>query len=409
MHPIRICELITELRPAGAERCVYELARRLDRRTFHVRVAALRGGAMAEALRSAGIETAVVGVHGKWDVIGLIRLAALLRRWRIELLHTHLFHADLAGRFAAGMAGVPHLVHTVHVAERRFRPWQFAWARLLAGRCDRMVAVSRDVAEHHAAHSGLPLHRYHIIPNGIDVAAYARDAAARKRLRGQWGVSEGRVVIAAVGRLDRQKGLDVLLRAMAMLFARNPDLRLVIAGEGPQRRELEALVQELRLGACVRLLGFVQDVRAVLSAADVFAMPSRWEGFGLAAAEAMAAGLPVVASRAEGLREVVEDGKTGLLVDAEDAAGLAQCMDICTHDPDRRRQMGLAGAERAAEFFGIGRNVEAHQRLYLEAAGRQKEGIPKELPGNSRPQQVVSSAWNRPQRDGLRGEARQDR
>jgi glycosyltransferase involved in cell wall biosynthesis len=372
MAPIRVCQLITELRPAGAERCVYELARRLDRGLFHMRVAALRGGAVAEALRSAGVETVVLNVRGKWDVAGVWRLARLLRHWRIELLHTHLFHADLAGRLGAAMAGVPHVVHTVHVAERRFRPWQFAWARLAAGRCDRIVAVSRDVAAHHAALSGLPPHRYQVIPNGIDVAAYARDEAARERLRAQWGVSEGRVVIVAVGRLDRQKGLDVLLRAAGLLFAKNPDLRLVIGGEGPQRKELESLVAELRLGACVRLLGFVQDVRAMLSAADIFAMPSRWEGFGLAAVEAMAAGLPVVASRAEGLREVVEEGRTGLLADVEDAEGLAQCIDICAHDPPGRADMGRRGAARAAEFFEISRTVEAHERLYLEVCGRGK-------------------------------------
>jgi glycosyltransferase involved in cell wall biosynthesis len=369
MAPIRVCQLITELRPAGAERCVYELARRLHGGRFHVRVAALRGGAVADALRSAGIETAVLNVRGKWDVTGLPRLARLLRRWRIELLHTHLFHADLAGRLAAAMAGVPHVVHTVHVAERRFRPWQFAWARVAAGRCDRIVAVSRDVAAHHAALSGLPAHRYQVIPNGIDVAAYARDEAARKRLRAQWGVSEGRVVVVAVGRLDRQKGLDVFLRAAGRLCPKDPDLRVVIAGEGPQRKELESLVAQWRLGACVRLLGFVQDVRALLSAADVFAMPSRWEGFGLAAVEAMAAGLPVVASRAEGLREVVEEGRTGLLVDAGDAEGLARCIDMCARDPAGRAEMGRRGAARAAEFFDICRCVASHERLYLEVCG----------------------------------------
>src|SRR5512140_1386762 len=111
MAPIRICQLITELRPAGAERCVYELARRLDPRRFEVRAIALQGGAMAEQLRAAGIETAVLGVRGKWDALKIVRLAGLLRRWEIDLLHTHLFHADLAGRMAAAMVQVPHLVH----------------------------------------------------------------------------------------------------------------------------------------------------------------------------------------------------------------------------------------------------------------------------------------------------------
>ena len=122
-----------------------------------------------------------------------------------------------------------------------------------------------------------------------------------------------------------------------------------------------------------RYLGFVEDIRPMLWAADLLVMPSRWEGFGLAAAEAMAAGLPVVASRAEGLREVVEEGRTGLLVEVEDVGELAQCIDICTHDSALRASLGRAGKARAEEFFSIGRTVEAHQRLYLEAAAQGKK------------------------------------
>jgi glycosyltransferase involved in cell wall biosynthesis len=364
MPPIRVCQLITELRPAGAERCVYELSRRLDSSRFHVRVAALRGGQVADDLRAAGVETAVVGVRGKWDVGGLARLAGTLRKWRIDLLHTHLFHADLAGRLVAGAAGVRRLVHTVHVAERRCRPWQFAWARLAAGRCDQLLAVSADVAAHHAARSGLPPRAYQVIPNGIDVAAFARDEESRKRLRAEWGAAPGQIVLAAVARLDRQKGLDVLLNAAGMLAPAEPNFRIVIAGDGPLRGRLEALAGALRLGARTRFLGFVRDARAVLSAADVFAMPSRWEGFGLAAVEAMAAGLPVIASRAEGLREVVQDGQTGLLADVEDAAGFAKNIHICLHDAALRGRLGLAGKRRAEAFFDISAMVRSHERLY---------------------------------------------
>jgi glycosyltransferase involved in cell wall biosynthesis len=366
MPPLRVCQLITELRPAGAERCVYELATRLDRSRFDVRVIALRGGTVEDALRQAGVETAVLNVRSKWDFLKVRDLADLLRRWRPDVLHTHLFHADLAGRFAARLAGVPHVVHTVHVAERRFRPWQFAWANLAAGWCDRIVAVSRDVAEFHAERSGLPRSAYTVIPNGIDVAAYARDEIARNRLRSQWSVGDDHVVAAFVGRLDRQKGVDTLLRAVGKLSPRRPGLRLVIAGEGPLRNELESLIAELRLGSCVQMLGFVQDVRAVLSAADVFVLPSRWEGFGLAAAEAMAAGLPVIAGRAAGLRELVEEGRTGLLVDADDASDIAQAIDRMLVSSSDRASMGSAGARRVEDSFKIERNVTRHEELYDE-------------------------------------------
>ena len=151
---------------------------------------------------------------------------------------------------------------------------------------------------------------------------------------------------------------------MDLLRMRAPDVRLMIAGEGPQRKEIESLLAKLRLGDRVRMLGFVSDVRALLSAADLFVMPSRWEGFGLAAAEAMSAGLPVIAARAAGLRELVVDGQTGILVEADEAEEVARSIEVLACDPRRRAEMGQAGAARAAESFGIERNIAAHQRLY---------------------------------------------
>jgi len=345
---------------------VLELARRIDADRFDVRVAALRGGPVADALRQAGIEVEVLNVRGKWDAVKLGRLAALLRRWRIDLLHTHLFHADLVGRPAAHLAGVRHLVHTVHVAEARFRPWHFAFARLAAGLCDRIVCVSAAVMEHHRRRSGLPRSRYTVIPNGIDVDAFARDPAARRRLRRQWAVAEDQVVAAFVGRLDRQKGPDVLIRAMDSLQGRmtSPNVHLLIAGDGPMRGQVAKMIERSRLGGSVRLLGFTDDVSGLLSAADILVMPSRWEGFGLAAAEAMAAGLPVIATRVAGLEELVAHERTGLLVRSEDCDELAGAIARLAADPDLRRAMGQAGRDRVAAHYAIQANVAAHERLY---------------------------------------------
>ncbi|MHC4295173.1 MAG: glycosyltransferase [Planctomycetota bacterium] len=167
MRRLRICQLITELAPAGAERALYELSQRLDKQRFDVQVVGLRGGVVAEWLRNAGIRTSVLGVRGRWDIFKLRKLVQLLRRERIDILHTHLFHADLAGRIAGRMAGVPHLVHTIQTAEARWRPWQFAFARLTAGACEKLIAVSESVRDHHARLSGIPITRYIVIPNPV--------------------------------------------------------------------------------------------------------------------------------------------------------------------------------------------------------------------------------------------------
>ena len=228
MARIRICQLITTLEPGGAESCVFELATRLDRDRFDVQVVGLRGGALVDKLRAAGVTVQTLGIRRKWSVgnpVKLRRLTALLKRERIDLLHTHMFHADLAGRLAARRAGLRRVVHTVHVAEKRFRPWHFSFARWGRRHCDRIVCVSKSVHQWHAAKSRLPADVYEVIPNGIDVAAFARDDSARQTLRKQWGAGPDDVVAAFVGRLDKQKGVDTLLDAAARLAGNTQDGR----------------------------------------------------------------------------------------------------------------------------------------------------------------------------------------
>ena len=376
MNLIRVCQLITELQPGGAERCVYELATRLDGEMFDVQVAALRGGAFVEKLESAGVKVSVLDIGGKFNPLLPLKLRQLvkwLRTERIDLLHTHLFHADLAGRLAARKAGVGHLVHTVHVAERRFRPWQFAFARWARRRCERIVCVSPSVMQWHSRRSRLPDACYEVIANGIDVDAFGRDDAARRRLRSQWGIGEGDPVAVFVGRLDPQKGIDVLLAAAERLAARGSSLRIVIAGDGPQRGRVERFCRS-DAGRLCRHLGFAGDVAAVLSAADFFVLPSRWEGWPLALGEAMAAGLAAVAADVPGICDVLVDGQTGVMVPSEDPGKLADAMAMMAADERLRETLAAAGQRRIRDEFSIQTNVARHARLYQELA---RAGAPR--------------------------------
>lgn len=368
MRRLRVCQLITELGPAGAERCVYELSRRLDKDRFDVQVVALRDGEVAEWLEKAGIKVTVLGVHSKFDVIKLGKLARLLRREQIDLLHTHLFHADLAGRPAAYLADVPHVVHTIHVAEARFRPWQFAYSRLMANACDRLICVSDSVYEFHPRRTGLPNWRYSVIPNGIDANAFTHDTSARKRLRKEWGLSDDQPCLAFVGRLDYQKGIDTLMAAVSHLGARGAPIDLVVAGNGSQRRIVSNFIKHGEGGSQCRMLGFVSDVRSLLSAADLVVMPSRWEGLPIVAVEAMSAGLPVIATRVAGLKEVVVDGETGLLIEPNNGAVLADTIESLLGDAELRKKLGQAGRARVLEHYSIAANIAAHEKLYEEIA-----------------------------------------
>ena len=371
---IRICQMITELAPAGAEACVWELATRLPPDRFHVEVAALRGGAVADRLRQAGVAVHTLGVTGRLDVTKWPRLVRILRRRGFDILHTHLFHADLAGRPAGIAAGVRHIVHTVHVAERRFRPWQFAWARWMAASADRIVCVSTGVRDFHARRAGLPLGRYTVIHNGIDAARYARDTRRRAELRRRWGLGDDDVLCAFVGRLDRQKGVDVLLEAFAASAAACGRLHLLLAGDGPLAGLVTRWMARSPSAPRVRAIGFTDDVPAVLAAADVFVQPSRWEGFCLAAAEAMAAALPVVACDVPGLNEVVADGQTGILCRPDSPACLTDALTRLAEDADLRAALGAAGLRRVKQRFDVATFIDRHAALYQSLlAGRPNE------------------------------------
>jgi len=363
--PIRICQLITELRPGGAEACVRELATRLPAGEYAVEVAALRGGSVAEALRAAGVPVHVLGVRGRGDVRAWVRLAGLLRRGRFDVVHTHLFHADLAGRPAAAAAGVPRLLHTVHAVEHRFRPWQFVWARLAGWRCERIICVSEAVRDHHAARSGLPADRYTVIGNGVDAARFAPDPRVRAERRRQWGLGAGDVVCAFVGRLDEHKGIAELLTAFETAAARCPALHLVIAGDGPLAGAVSRATAAAPAGGRIRWLGHTEDVPSVLAAAEMFCQPSRRaEGFGLAPAEAMAAELPVVATDVGGLDALILHERTGLLCPPGKAAPLAEAIVRLADDAPLRARLGAAGRQRVRRHFTIERFIARHADLY---------------------------------------------
>ena len=348
---------------------MYELARRLDRDRFDVRVAALAGGEVADWLREADIPVTVLsGGRAPW-ALKLPALAALFRRPRVDLLHTHGLAADMAGRLAASFAAVPHVVHTAQVGGGRLAPWQFGFARVMGVRCDRLICPSRRVRNEHSRHSGLPAWRYAAVSPGLAPSAFEPDMSQRDRLRAEWGVPDDTPLSIYVGRLHKRKGIDILLAAMSHLAARGNPHALVIAGDGPERPMVETFIAHGEGGRHCRWIGFQRDLRGVLAAADMAIVPSRWESWPLELAEAMAAGLPVIATRVAGAMELIRDDETGGLVEPRDVVGLAEAVEALGADEARRRRLGQAGRERVLARPSLADGVAAHESLYLEVAG----------------------------------------
>jgi glycosyltransferase involved in cell wall biosynthesis len=317
------------------------LAGALDPQRYELAAWYLDGGAAAtDPAPIAGVRIAVVPFGGGRDVVGAARFARRLAAYRPSIVHLH-----VGGRSRVGVVralGSARLVAHLHAGcgdDGRPLDGLEAFARS----ADAVVATSRAVAE--LAGAGA---RATIVHPGVPIAEEKRGPEASQVGRAGRGPT-----IGVAARLEPVKGIDVLLRAVAALRGRPPGLRVLIAGCGSAGRDLLALRDRLALAGTVEFLGWRDDLAELHDACDVFALPSRHEGFGLAALQAMAAGLPVVASRTGGVPELVDDGVTGLLAEPGDAAALAAALDRLISDPASCAAMGAAARRRAQEHFTI--------------------------------------------------------
>jgi glycosyltransferase involved in cell wall biosynthesis len=286
------------------------------------------------------------------------RIAAELRERAPELVHCHTGRANWLGGLGARWAGVPAL--TTRRMDRRVKRGlrtRYLYRHLMR----RAVAISRAV-ERRLLDGGVPAQKISVIWSAIDLDAIIPHAP-RELVRERLGAGPGMTCLLVAANLVHRKGIDVLLTALSR---RASPCSLWIAGDGVERAALERLAAQLGVAERVRFLGRRTDVPDLLEACDVFVLPSRQEGLGVAALEAMARARPVVASAIGGLAELVQHGVTGLLTPPGDAAALASALELLIADPERARRMGRAGAERVKQGFLADQMVAAYEALYRE-------------------------------------------
>lgn len=361
--PTAIAFCITELDPGGAERALVQLVTRLDRSEWAPTVYCLMGrGALVETLERAGVPVVCFGVTRTRQLAVIARLARELRTLRPAILQTYLFHANIVGRFAARLAGVPHIVSGIRVAERRSRVplWLDRWTNWMV---DRNVCVSRAVADFSERSARLPQHKTVVIPNGVDVSRFAEAPPADLTV---FGVPPHAYVFLCAGRLDPQKGHRYLFEASEHLFGRHGDLHLLVAGDGDLREELEEWVSQRSLMDRIHFVGWSGEIPALMRASDALVLPSLWEGMANVLLEAMAAGLPVVASRVEGTEEVVAVRQTGLIVEPRSSSEIAEAMEWLSAHRREAEAMGVRAQQLVQEHFTYENVVNRYEELYRE-------------------------------------------
>lgn len=362
----RILHIVHALDVGGLELQLANLVEQTQHRFSHSVCCIRRLGIIAERFRALAVPVYCLDkAEGhQWRL--LFRIARLCRSARAQIVHTYNW-AGIDGIFGAVLARTPVIIHSEHGFELadlgRRRGRRRRVRRLIAPLVDRMVAVSEHLRQSLVEEPGVRPGKITVIRTGVDTTRF-RPLGLRHLLRSTHGFGPEDFVIGTVGRLAPEKNYPLLVDASRMLDRRGSHTQLLIIGDGEERQALRQYIARNGLEPRVRLLGFREDIPALLNVLDVFVLSSLTEGVSAALLEAMAVGLPVVATRVGGNPEVVEDGVTGQLVPPNDASALAEAVALYARDKSARLEHGRAGRDRVRREFTVESAVTAYVSLY---------------------------------------------
>ncbi len=382
MKRLRVLHVIGGGEFGGAERHILNLATAMDPNLVEVSVCCLFADPFVQLAREAGIRAYSIPMRHKLDFGIVTKLRDNIAREKIDIVHTHGVRANLVGRLAARMAGVETVVTTVHSLLAQDYPDLFSrLANMIIEKASRgltthFIAVSGGLQKA-LVQQGIPEHKITVIYNGLNPGLFQKGDGCTGKWREAAGFSPGTPLVAIVGRLHPVKGHRYFLRAAAEILKERTDVHFLVVGSGPERDRLEDYTRKLGISDHVTFTGFVSDVSDLMPDLNLLIVPSLWEGFGLTALEAMAVGVPVVATSVGGLPEIVDHGTTGLLVPPADEAGLTRGIIWMLDHPQEAVEMAAAAKAVVEEKFTASvmarRTEELYRRLRAEAKRQNSE------------------------------------
>lgn len=369
----RLMFVIEALTVGGAEQMVVDLANEFVRRGDVVHVVCLtKLGELADQL-SPDVALHVLNKKPGVDFRTSLRLRALARKYSVDVVNSHLWTANLWSRVALVASGIPVVV-TEHNRDVWKKFHNRTIDRILSRTTARMITVSKDTASFYTDDVGVANHLITVVHNGIDTTVYSsgNGAALRAQL-----AANGEFLIGTVGRLAEQKNHIRLIEAAGILCSSGKSVRVVIAGEGPERQACEDRIAELKLENCVSLLGERKDIPDLLDALDVFVLSSDREGHPLSALEAQSAGTPVVLTDAGGSAEAVSrkgEEVGGMLVERS-AAALAECLGQLESAPETLKAMSDFAQKHAAKHFDKSLMIDRYSDIFDEVQRRELSSV----------------------------------
>ena len=370
----RVLHVIDHLGSGGAQEAVCQLVKYRDQERFQPEVVTLHGyGHYFEVLRSYGVPVhSLVPQEFARAAIPLIfaKLFVHLARHRYDLVHTHLIGANVLAAPLAALFRVPvRFTHDQTMDDVRERSFVHRGLDVLANRLNHhVIAVSSSIRTFLLHQERLPADKISVIYNSVDLERFAPrgEPGVKAAVRQKFGLPADALIVGGVGRLHYQKNFPLFLQVAAEVRAKLPEVMFVIAGEGPERAALEDLSRSLGLADRVRFLGFVKDMPELYQGLDLLLLTSHFEGTPLTVLEAMAMGVPVVASRVDGVLEVVEDGRDGILAAPGDQDQFVDGVCRVLSDRDLRQRLSIKAQEKARRDYSAEAMVRRVEALYLQ-------------------------------------------
>ncbi|MBE0460943.1 MAG: glycosyltransferase family 4 protein [Candidatus Aminicenantes bacterium] len=371
MPKIKVLEVINEATVGGGQKHVILLAKNLNTERFHVLAASSTNGPFIEELTKIGIRHIPVKMKGILNFQAIFSICSLVRKERIDIVHTHGGIAGLSGRLGAFLSRSPVIVHTLHGIhylnyKNRFLKWLcIQLEKIFSIFTDAIIFVSDSDKEKAKENKLVKNKKINVIKNGIEFSEVQShvDVLAKKKTL---GIDSSWPLIGTVARLHPQKGHIYLLKAAKKIIEIQPQTRFLIIGSGQLRTALEDYCKQFGISDNVIFLGTRNDVPELLQIIDIFVLPSLWEGFPIALMEAMASGKPVVATRVDGNREIVEHKRTGILVEPKNPDSLSNAILTLLKDKDYCCQLSKNGKREVMDKYSVLKMVKETEKLYID-------------------------------------------
>ena len=367
--PIRVCLFTDADVFAGTERHIFELGCALRTAGVSVKIASPDKSPLAVMSEQAGLTTLPIAKNGLVDRAAIRTVAQELRSGSLDIIHAHNGRTALIAALAQQAAGhgvciaTQHFLEPNHATQHGLKALPSLLAhRWVSARTRRFLAISQAVQQSMLARQEAPPEKIVVVPNGLSGVEVPPEAAAD--IRREFGIGRDAPLIVCVARLEREKDILTLLRAMPGVLGGVPEARALVVGTGAERASLEAAARELGIADAVQFAGFREDARAAIAAGDVFVLPSLEEPFGLVLLEAMALKRPIVATAVGGPLEIVVDGEIGYLVPPAAPERLASALQELLTAPERRSQMGAQGYTRYLKHYTAEKMAEGTIRVY---------------------------------------------